>query len=199
ALAVLGGGAYLLVGGGDGSGAGTFTGTVGGDAVAGTHAVHVPAGSVAIVTVTPSADFDAVVGFAVDDEVGVEIDVLYASTPFAPQAADQDVADAFALGSGETIDAPGPRAVFRVDVGFPGEGELTFLAAPFDVDATVVVTGFVDEGERSGGDYEITIEIEALEFDDDTPSGDDLLDAIAADEGVPDSLTELIRTTDELD
>ena len=150
--AVIGGGAYLLLTDDD-SGFGSFEGTVGDEP--GRHEIELSGGSAAIVSLDPSSDFDAVVAFEVNGDDGNRIGDIYEDTPFADSVADDD-------------------ELFRVDVGFDGDDETTFLAVPFGVDATVVVSGF----QGSEGDYEIDIEKIDLEGIDDDADGDDLLDAL---------------------
>ena len=166
--AIIGGGAYLLLAGGD-DGFGTFEGAVGDEP--GRHEISIDGGSVAVVQLNPDSDFDAVVSFTVSDDDADRIHDLYEDTPFATEAA----------GDG--------NEVFRIDVGFEGEEELTFLAVPFGVDATVVVSGF----EGSEGDYQIEIEQVALDGLDEDSDGDEVLDAVV-DADIPIALRQAVES-----
>jgi hypothetical protein len=157
---------FLLGGDEGGSGTGAFEGSVTDDED-GRHEVSVDGGTVVVVEVDPDEDLDVVVGFEVDDDDADRIEELYEDTPFADAAQEDD------------------GLVFRRDVGFDGEDEVTFLAVPFGVDATVVLTGF-DGGE---GDYQVTIEAFDLDVDEEA-DGDDLLDALAEADGVPRAVQE---------
>ena len=154
-----------------GGGTGAFEGTASDDEP-GRHDVAVQGGTVVVVEVDPASDFDVVVGFEVSDDDADRIEELYEGTAFEEAAQESD------------------GVVFRRDVGFDGDDEVTFLALPFDVDATVVVSGF----EGSGGDYEITIDDFELELDDGA-DGDDVLDAVAEADGVPRAVREAVEST----
>jgi hypothetical protein len=165
--AVLGGGAYLLLADDD-SGFGSFEGTVGDEP--GRHEISLSGGSAAVVSLDPSSDFDAVVAFEVSGDDADRIGEVFEDTPFADEAAaDRD-------------------QLFRVDVGFDGDDERTFLAVPFGVHATVVVSGF----EGSEGDYEIDIEKVDLDGIDEDADGDDVLDALV-DADIPSTLRQDIE------
>jgi hypothetical protein len=166
--AVLGGGAYLLLADDD-PGFGSFEGTVGDEP--GRHEISLSGGSAAVVRLSPDTDFDAVVAFEVSDDDADRIGELYEDTPFEGEAADD--------GDG----------LFRADIGFDGDDETTFLAVPFGVDATVVVSGF----ENSGGDYQIDIEEVALEDLDEDSDGDDVLDALV-DADIPRTLRDALES-----
>jgi hypothetical protein len=71
--------------------------------------------------------------------------------------------------------------VFRFDVGFDGQPEWAFLALPFGVDATVVVSGSLG----TEGDYEIVIDEIALDDVDGDADGDDVLDALVDSDDIP--------------
>lgn len=170
--AILGGGAYLLFGEDDG-GFGSFEGTVGDDP--GRHEISLSGGSVAVVRLQPSSELDAIVSFEISRDDADRIERLYRGTPFAEEAV---------AAGGE---------VFRFDLNFDGEPELTFLALPFGVDATVVVSGFPG----TQGDYEIDIDEIALDGVDDDSDGDDVLDALLENDDIPIRLREAIE--DRLD
>ena len=160
---------FLLGGDDGGGGTGAFEGSVSDDED-GRHEVSVDAGTVLVVEVDPDEDFDVVVGFEVDGEDADRIEELYEGTPIEESAQEED------------------GVVFRRDVGFDGEDEVTFLAVPFGLDATVVLTGF----DGAEGDYQVTIESFDLEVDDDA-DGDDVLDAVAEADGVPRAVREEIE------
>ena len=161
---------FLLRDEGGGSGTGAFSGTVEGNED-GRHEASIAGGTVLVVELDPDSDFDAVVGFELDDEDADRVEELYEGTAFEGAAEEND------------------GLVFRRDVGFDGGEEVTFLAVPFGVDATVVVTGF----DGAEGDYDITIDAFDLELDDDDPDGDDVLDAVVEADGVPRAVSEAIE------
>jgi hypothetical protein len=161
----------LLRDDGGGSGTGNFEGTATEDEP-GRHEVSVEGGTVLVVEVDPARDFDAVVGFEVSRDDADRIADLYNGTGFEDGAQEND------------------DLVFRRDVGFDGDEEVTFLAVPFGVDATVVVTGF----DGSEGDYDISIEAFDLDLGDD-PDGDDVLDAVVDADGVPRAVRETIEAS----
>jgi hypothetical protein len=149
----------------DGSGGtGEFSGEV-----TGRHRVRVAAGHAIVVTVDPAGDLDAVVGFEVDDDDLDELGDLYKGTVLADGT---EVSDG---------------VVFRADVGFEGEAERTVLAAPFALDATVVVAGF----DGDDGEYEVEIEAVDLGLDEDA-DGDDVIDALREADDVPRQLREAL-------
>ena len=160
---------FLLRDDGGGSGTGAFSGTVE-DGEDGRHEASIAGGTVLVVELDPDSDLDAVVGFELGDDDADRVEELYDGTPFEDDAQESD------------------GLVFRRDVGFAGDDEVTFLAVPFGVDATVVVTGFDD----SEGDYDITIDAFDLELDDDA-DGDDVLDAVADADGVPSAVRDAIE------
>lgn len=147
----------LLRDDGGSGGTGEFSGEV-----TGRHRIRVAAGQAVVVAVDPAGDLDAVVGFEVDDDDLDRLEDLYEGTVLA--------------GSAEPRDG----VVFRADVGFEGEEELTALAAPFALDATVVVSGF--DGDE--GDYEIEIDAVDLGLDEGA-DGDDVIDALRDADDVP--------------
>ena len=156
-------GLLTLLGGDDGGGGtGTFEGTVTDDEP-GRHAVSLPAGSVVVVEVDPSSDFDVVVELDLDGEDEDRVEDLYEDTG---------------------VD------LFRRDVGFEGDEEVAFLAVPFAVDVTVVLTGFDD----SEGDYEVTIESFDLDVDEDA-DGDDVLEAVLEVDDVPSEVRDAIEAS----
>jgi hypothetical protein len=162
----------VLAGDDDGDGTGSFEGAVTEDED-GRHDVAVSGGTVVVVEVEPSSDFDVVVGFELsDDDADLVVD-LYEGTGL--EEASQSSLD---------------DLVFRRDVGFEGDEEVTFLAVPFGVDATVVLTGFDD----SEGDYDVTIESFDLDVDDDA-DGDELLDAVLEVDDVPNEIREAIESS----
>lgn len=163
--------ALLTLLGGDGGdgGTGEFAGTATEDEP-GRHEISVSGGSVVVVEVDPDSDFDVVVGFEVDGDDADRIEELYEDTVLAADAQEND------------------DLVFRRDAGFEGDDEIRFLAVPFRVDATVVVTGFGG----SEGDYEITIESFDLDLADDA-DGDDVLDALLESDDVPREIREEIE------
>jgi hypothetical protein len=166
--AVLGGGAYLLFGGHE-NGFGSFAGTVGDDP--GRHDISLSGGSVAVVRLEPSSELDAVVSFEISRDDADRIERLYRDTPFADEAV---------AAGGE---------VFRFDVGFDGQPEWAFLALPFGVDATVVVSGSLG----TEGDYEIVIDEIALDDVDGDADGDDVLDALVDSDDIPIDLHDKIE------
>jgi hypothetical protein len=181
---------------GDDGGAGTFHATVDADRPAGAHHVRIPAGSVALVTVTPADGFDAVVGFAVSGDDADAVERAFRRTGFAEAATPTPVVD------GADVPEAEDRQVFTVDVGFPGEQELTFLAATGAgaVDADVVVSGF-DAGDGAGpstGEYDVTIRIVGLDLGDDD-DGRDVIHAMEDHADVPEEFVELVRSTIETD
>lgn len=166
--AVLGAGAYLLLADDD-SGFGSFEGAVGDEP--GFHEIKLSEGSAAVVRIEPESDFDAVVSFAVNGDDADRIGDIYENTPFADEA----------VGDGDEV--------FRVDVGFDGDEEVAFLAVPFGMDATVVVSGF----DGSEGEYQIEIEKVDLEGIDEEADGDDVLDALV-DSDIPIALRQAIES-----
>ena len=165
----------VLSGDDDGNGTGSFEGSVS-EGEPGRHEVSVSAGSIVVVEVEPSPDFDVVVGFELPDDDTDRVTDLYEGTGLENPA------------------QPLEDLVFRRDVGFEGDEEVTFLAVPFAVDATVVVTGF-DESE---GDYDITIESFDVEVGDDA-DGDDVLDAVLEVDDVPNEVRDAIESSLEED
>ena len=157
---------FLLGDDGGGSGTGAFEGSVTEDEE-GRHDVSIDGGTVVVVEVDPDSDFDVVAGFEVSDDDAERIEELYEGTPLESAAQEDD------------------GVIFRRDAGFDGEDEVTFLAVPFGVDATVVLRGF-DESE---GDYQVTIEAFELDLEGE-PDGDDVLDAVAEADGVPRAVRE---------
>jgi hypothetical protein len=166
--AVLGGVAYLLIGGDD-SGFGRFEGTVSDDP--GRHDISLSGGSVAVVRLDPSSALDAIVSFEISRDDADRIERLYRGTPFAEEAV---------AAGGE---------VFRFDVGFDGEAEWSFLAVPFGVDATVVVSGSFG----TEGDYRIDIDEIVLDGVDEDADGEDVLDALVDSDDIPLDLHEKIE------
>ena len=157
---------FLLRGDDGGGGTGAFEGSVTDDED-GRHEVSIDGGSVLVVEVNPESDFDVVVGFEVSDDDADRVEELYEGTALEEAAQEED------------------GLLFRRDVGFDGGEEVTFLAVPFGVDATVVLTGFED----AEGDYQVTIEAFELELEGDA-DGDDVLDAVAEADGIPRAVRE---------
>lgn len=190
-LVVAGAGAYWWFEiKGPATGAGSFAGEVGEDAPVGVHHVFVPAGSIAMVTVTPDDDLDAVVGFVPDeDDDALAVEDLYDGTGFG------FVAQALPVGDFEADGVLGDRIVFLVDVGFEGQPERTFLLVGDDTPAAVVVAGFED----SEGSYEIDIEVVDLAIDPtelEDLRGRQALDIATRSELVPEVFRTLIEETD---
>lgn len=175
---------------GPATGAGSFAGEVSEDAPVGVHHVFVPAGSIAMVTVTPDDDLDAVVGFVPDeDDDARAVEDLYDGTGFG------FVAEARPAGDFEADGVLGDRVVFLVDVGFEGQPERTFLLVGDDTPAAVVVGGF----EGSEGSYGIDVEVVDLAIDPvelEDLRGRQALDIAARSDVVPEVFRTLIEETD---
>ena len=161
----------LLSGDDGGGGTGTFEGSVTEDDD-GRHEVSISGGSVVVVEVDPSDDLDIIVGFELSDDDADRVEELYEDTGLAEQA------------------VPFDDVIFRRDVGFEGDEEVTFLAVPFGVEATVVLTGF----EESEGDYEVTIESFDVDVDEDA-DGEDVLDAVLEVDDLPRDVQEEIEAS----
>lgn len=182
-LLVLGGGVVVVLSRGGGDGAGTFTGTIDDDETLGTHDVSLAAGDALLVTLEPGGDLDAVLGVLVGDD---DADALEDTFEDVVALDRQPPGDGFEVGTGDLDD--GLQLLLRTDIGFAGESELLLLPVADDLDATVVVGPFepgVDED-----DYEITIQVVALDVDDDA-DGEDLLQAVEDDVEVPSDFRDL--------
>ena len=182
-LLVLAGGVAVVLARGDGGGSGTFDGTIDDDRPLGAHEVSLAAGDVLLVTLSPGADLDAVVGVLVDDDGADALEDTYGDLPLLDRQGGDD-------GLGVDIGAAGDadQLLLRTDIGFAGEAEELLLVVGEDIDVTVAVAPF-DAGDDAG-DYEITIEVIRLDVDDGA-DGEELLEAVEDDDQVPSSFQAL--------
>jgi hypothetical protein len=171
AVLVAAGAVALLLARRGGDGTGTFDGRVDEDSPLGTHEVSLHAGDALLVTLRPGQDLDAVLGVLVDHDAAETLEDTYDDVIDLDR---RSPSDGLAAGT-DDLDG-GLDLLLRTDVGFAGEPELLLLAAPEDLDVTVVVGPF--EAGTDEDDYEITIE--AVELDvEDGADGEELLEAVA--------------------
>jgi hypothetical protein len=182
-LLVLGGGVAVLLGRGGDAGAGTFAGTVDEGSPLGAHEISLAAGEVLLVTLRPGDDLDAVLGVLVDDDGADALDDTYDDLPVLDR---QPGEDGLAVDIGDAGDRD--QLVLRTDIGFSGEDESLLLAVAEDVEVTVVVAPF-DPG-ADEDDYEITLEVVALDVDEGA-DGEELLEAVEDADDVPSSFQDL--------
>jgi hypothetical protein len=168
----------------EGSGTGTFEGRAAPDEL-GVHDVQVGPGTALAVRVEPGDDLDAVVAFVVSDADADRLEELYHDLGLVEAEA---LDETFPAVAGDQLDRfEGSRAVLRTDVGFAGEDEELLLAVPFALDVQVVVGPFADDDDD---DYTIAIEAFSIDTDEDD-DGEDVLEAVAAGDDVPDRVQEL--------
>jgi hypothetical protein len=181
---VLAGGLAVVLTRDGGGGTGTFDGTIDDGSQLGTHEVSLGAGDVLLVTLRPGDDLDAVLGVLVDGDAADALEGTY----------DDDLAilerQPAGEGLGVDVDDAGDRdqLLLRTDVGFSGEPEELLLAVADDVDVTVAVAPFDPSADED--DYEITIEVVALDVDEGADA-EELLEAVEDDDAVPSSFQSL--------
>lgn len=181
-LVLVAGGAAAFVLVRDGSdGTGTFSGTIDGDL--GTHGVSLDAGDALLVTLAPGDDLDVVLGALVDEAAADALEETYEDLAYIER---RSPSDDLSTGADELDD--GLELVLREDLRFAGEPELLLLPVAEAADVTVVVAPF--DPDEDADDYEITIDVVALDVDEGADA-EDLLEAVADAEDVPADLREL--------